>query len=263
MKISDLKALLASHGITPSKDLGQNFLVQDEVAMRIASLVAAPFILEIGPGCGAITLHLAKLNPEKLILMEKDNRLAPILRALVPQGTLMIQDALLADWQPYNGFSLVGNLPYHVSVPLFLKYVKMHSVFEQAIFIFQKEVAQRIVAMSGKSYGRLSVMAQAYTHPSWIMAFPPECAWPIPQVDSAVLSFTAKNSPVDYDILERIVTVAFCQRRKMIHHGLRALDFQKSDLIACHIDPTCRAENLSVQDFVNLSLYYKRGCHKR
>ena len=253
MNVPELKVLLSKHQITPSKAFGQNFLCHQPISERITALVEGQKVLEIGPGPGALTQRLAQVPGRQLVLIEKDSRFQPLLKEVVPTAELLIQDALDLEWEAYKGFTIVGNLPYHVSVPLMLAYIRHSSLLGPGLFMMQKEVAQRIVGRpSTSSYGRLSVMAQSYTQTRWVMDVPASAFWPMPGVDSAVVLFTplCPAPDVRFCDLEKTVAQAFLNRRKMLHHNIKAPPSLWSELC---IDSKRRAETLSIQEFLNLA----------
>jgi 16S rRNA (adenine1518-N6/adenine1519-N6)-dimethyltransferase len=258
--LADLKALLHQHGLAPCRAKGQNFLFPESIQRRIVQQIGAvpPMILEIGPGLGGLTQALRAEYPDSsLILMEKDVRFAEILAQRIPNSTLILGDALALDWMPYEGATLIGNLPYNVSVPLVLRYVRHADLFPQAIFMFQREVGQRIMALpKSKAYGRLSVMIQAYTKVSKVMDLPSSVFWPKPAVDSMLLQFHRLDpmNTLAFSDLEPVVAAAFQHRRKMMTYGLASLGIPLEE---APFQLRVRAEEVSVPEFIRLAQWVK------
>lgn len=261
MDLGTLKSLLARYHLWPEKDKGQHFLAHRPSLEAIAQHVdLATTLLEIGPGPGCLTHYLQKKG-RPLSLIEMDTRLEPLLREQFPNAQLIIGDACRVDWTPFAGGMVVGNLPYNVSVPLLLRYLKMQDLFTGAVFMFQREVGQRIVAKPNtKAYGRLSVMAQTYAQPRWVLDVPPGVFWPMPQVHSCVIAFDKPKVLPEFlwSSLERVVACSFENRRKMLHHNLKALTLETD----YKIDGRMRAEALCVEDFWTLAQWYeeKKAC---
>jgi 16S rRNA (adenine1518-N6/adenine1519-N6)-dimethyltransferase len=247
------------------KRFGQHFLHDQNIIHKIISALnpkPGENIIEIGPGQGALTLPLLK-RCQKLTAIELDRDLIPILQhkssslgelSLVNQDVLTFELSELALTPPYR---LVGNLPYNISTPLMFHLLKSSSLISDMIFMLQKEVAQRIIATPhNKLYGKLSVMLQYYCASEYLFDVPPGCFSPPPKVDSAVIRLRPYATPPvavnDIDLLETVVSAAFNQRRKTITNSLKNL-LDKGKIAALGIDPTARAENLTLQDFVQLT----------
>lgn len=254
MILKSLKSLLARYSLSPEKDKGQHFLIHEPSLDAMAQHTeGASAILEIGPGVGCLTRVLPLHLP--LSLMEKDDRMEPLLRQEFPHAHVMITDACTADWTPFSGAQVVGNLPYNVSVPLLLRYLRFQELFSGALFMFQREVGLRIIAKPNtKAYGRLAVMAQTYSAPRWVLDVPAGAFWPIPRVQSCVIVFDKRSSlpSFSFSSLERVLGAAFENRRKMLHHNLKSLGLTEHGL-----DGRLRAEALSVQDFWTLAQAYE------
>lgn len=252
MHVPALKQRLARYALGPDKAFGQHFLCHAPTLQAIAQAVHGAKVLEIGPGPGVLTEHL--IQPERhLVLVEKDRRLQPLLKDHFPQAQLIIQDALDLVWSAFYGFTVVSNLPYHVSVPLILAYIAHSACMGPAVFMMQKEVADKILAPPHtKSYGRLSVMVQAFAQPRLLVRVPSSAFWPMPSVQSSVLCLTphATPLPVTFQDLSPVVEKCFAQRRKMLRHAHLMTDqaWQTTG-----IDPCLRAENLPVKAFVHLT----------
>jgi len=249
----------------PRKRFGQHFLHDQDIIERILRSInpqANENLVEIGPGQGALTYPLLKLC-KKLIAIELDRDLIPVLnRESRRYGELEVINAdilefELASLDPQKTYRLVGNLPYNISTPLMFHLLKSARQIEDMHFMVQKEVALRIVANPGDSnYGRLSVMLQYRCACQYLFDVAPGSFSPPPKVDSAVIRLTPLPAPEhdigDYAKFADIVLAAFGQRRKTISNSLKPM-LSREAIIACDIDPTLRAENLSIADFASLS----------
>lgn len=253
------------------KRFGQNFLHDDYI---IESIVAAiqpnkdQALVEIGPGLAALTIPVSKLV-DHLTVIEIDRDLAERLKQnplLTDKLTVIEQDALNYDFnilatelgKPLRVF---GNLPYNISTPLMFHLFEFANIITDMHFMLQKEVVTRMVAApNSKDYGRLSVMAQYYCQIIPVLEVPPSAFKPAPKVDSAVVKLIPyKQKPYlvnDVKILSRLTTEAFNQRRKTIRNSLSNM-FSVEQLIELDIDPTLRAENLTVQQYCQLANAWK------
>lgn len=263
--LNALKEKLEHHGILPRKERGQNFLFHIPTLQHIAAQCPPDLrILEIGPGPGSLTFWFTPEQLATCILVERDPRFSPLLlEGLPPTATLIVEDALIVDWTQYVSTPtlVVGNLPYNVSVPILLRWLALGPLFPQAIFMFQAEVAMRILAACRTSaYGRLSIMAQHGTQVRELCKVPRQYFWPCPKVDSTLLHFQRKEgTQVPFELLEELVKDAFGHRRKMlkknltpfaIHHGVNDVE---GWLLEHGISPQSRAEEISVQQFCALA----------
>lgn len=247
------------------KRFGQNFLSDPGIIQRIVSSIAPredDNIVEIGPGKGAITALLLEACP-KLNVVELDRDLIPILLAqfaVFKDFKIHQADALKFDFSSLaeeKALRIVGNLPYNISTPLIFHLLSYHGKVQDMHFMLQKEVVERMAAVPGqKSYGRLGIMVQYYCQVENLFLVPPECFQPQPKVDSAIVRlkpFQELPHPAkDVKLLERVVNVAFQQRRKTLRNGLKQLA-NSEQLDALKTDISVRAENLSVEQFVALS----------
>ncbi|MCX8588043.1 MULTISPECIES: 16S rRNA (adenine(1518)-N(6)/adenine(1519)-N(6))-dimethyltransferase RsmA [unclassified Gilliamella] len=253
------------------KRFGQNFLHDEYI---IESIVAAiqpnkdQALVEIGPGLAALTIPVSKLV-DHLTVIEIDRDLAERLKQnplLTDKLTVIEQDALNYDFnilatelgKPLRVF---GNLPYNISTPLMFHLFEFANIITDMHFMLQKEVVTRLVAApNSKDYGRLSVMAQYYCQIIPVLEVPPSAFKPAPKVDSAVVKLIPyKQKPYlvnDVKILSRLTTEAFNQRRKTIRNSLSNM-FSVEQLIELDIDPTLRAENLTVQQYCQLANAWK------
>lgn len=250
-------------GHRPRKQFGQNFLVDLGVIERILHVFApqpGQTVVEIGPGQGALTEPLLERLPE-LTIIEIDRDLAAAFR-LHPKAEklhLFEQDVLTMDWAKIPApFRLIGNLPYNISSPLLLSLIPWAPQCQDALFMLQKEVADRITAQPGdRAYGRLTVMLQkAFTsHP--ILDVPPEAFSPPPKVQSAVIQMLPRpDVPAIQDdaLFDEVVFLAFNQRRKTLSNALKT-KITAEALESLGISPKLRAEAVSFESFRKLANY--------
>jgi 16S rRNA (adenine1518-N6/adenine1519-N6)-dimethyltransferase len=248
------------------KRFGQNFLHdQSVIGHIIACLEAKPGQrwVEIGPGQGALTDPLLRAGVH-LDVVELDRDLVALLKKkFTGRANFEIHsaDALKFDFSSLteNGgrLRIVGNLPYNISTPLMFHLLNNSHCIEDMHFMLQKEVVDRLCAEPGsKQYGRLSIMMKYYCEAEHLFDVPPESFDPAPKVMSSIVRLTPhRQPPVQLDCIDnlnRIVTQAFSQRRKTLRNSLKNL-ISDTDLEALSIDPKLRAENLTLQDFANLS----------
>lgn len=251
---------------TPRKRFGQNFLHDHNIIQNIiSSIQAAPgqHWVEIGPGQGALTEPLLKENV-RLDVVELDRDLVVLLRQKFkqyPDLQIHSADALRFDFSSLAGegrkLRVIGNLPYNISTPLMFHLLDNAYCIEDMHFMLQKEVVDRICAVPGsKKYGRLSVMMQYYCSTELLFDVPPESFDPAPQVMSAIVRLIPHLQPpvmVDNVVkLNRVVTQAFSQRRKTLRNSLKKL-IEEEAIAALGIDPTLRAESISLAEFARLS----------
>ena len=261
-----LRERLAEHELWANKGLGQHFLLDLNITRKIARLAGATsdgVVLEIGPGPGGLTQALLEAGAN-VIAIEKDARFLPLLadlaQAAPEQLTVVQADALHADELAMaNGRTpvrIVANLPYNVGTPLLIKWLTGPLTPRSMTLMFQKEVAQRIVAPAGaEAYGRLAVICQALAKAEMVMDLPARAFTPPPKVASAVVHLEPKTDrPPDVLVraLERVTREAFGQRRKMLKAGLKALG-GAALCEAAGIDPQARAETIEVEGFLKLA----------
>jgi 16S rRNA (adenine1518-N6/adenine1519-N6)-dimethyltransferase len=258
-------------GLAAKKSLGQNFLLDFNLTRRIAR-AAGPLegatVVEIGPGPGGLTRALLLEGAARVVAIEKDARCLPALEAIAAHypGSLEVlsADAREVDYRRLSLPSpvrIVANLPYSVATPLLISWLKSDPWppwFDRMVLMFQREVAERIVAApGGKDYGRLSVLSQWRTSPSILFTLPAQVFTPRPKVDSAVVELLPKAEPqphCDVAALERVTAAAFGQRRKMLRAALRRIaPNSEAVLEALGIDPKARAEELPVAAFCRLA----------
>ena len=256
------------------KRFGQNFLQDAGIIDRIVRSIAPKAddnLVEIGPGQGAITAPLIQRCP-KLQVIEIDQDLIPILLAQfanIPGFNIHQQDALKFDFNTLSTekpLRIVGNLPYNISTPLIFHLLSFQHKVQDMHFMLQKEVVERLAATPGnKHYGRLSVMTQYYCQVEHLFGVPPECFNPRPKVDSAIVRLTPMATlPVvaeDKALLDKVVNIAFQQRRKTLRNSLKQL-LSKEHIEALPVDTSLRPETLSVKTYVEISnhIYRLTGC---
>jgi 16S rRNA (adenine1518-N6/adenine1519-N6)-dimethyltransferase len=255
--------------------LGQNFLLDLNLTAKIARQ-AGPLdgcdILEIGPGPGGLTRGLLAEGARFVLAIEKDRRcltaLHQISNAYPERLTVLEGDALSIDPLQYltPPIKVAANLPYNIGTELLIRWLtppQWPPFWTSLTLMFQREVADRIVAQPGsKAYGRLALLAQWRCDPQIVMSLPPEAFTPPPKISSAVVHFTALPAPrfpADPKVLERVIAMAFNQRRKMLRSALKGLGPDIEDrLVAAGLKPTERAEQVSLEGFCNLARQIQR-----
>lgn len=262
-----LRDIIAEHGLFAKKGLGQHFLLDLNLTAKIARLTqatGADQIIEVGPGPGGLTRPLLDTGA-KVIAVERDKRVVPILEQMnTAYGgalTIVEADALAVDEPQLAGGAptiIASNLPYNISTELLVKWLTASPRYwSRMVLMFQKEVGDRILAAPGsKTYGRLSVLAQAASTPSLGFHLPARAFTPPPKVDSSVLVFEAGPAAVTQTAaLEKVTAAAFGQRRKMIRTTLKPIFGDRlSDVLAeLGLPETARAETLTVDQFVALA----------
>ena len=263
-----LREVIARHGLSASKALGQNFLFDEQLLDRIAAIpgdLAGRPVLEIGPGPGGLTRALLRAGA-RVTAIEMDPRCLPALAELEDafpgQLTVIHGDAMKMDHAELMGgeaFEVVANLPYNVGTALFVRWLSGETwppLWTGLTLMFQQEVAQRIVAAPGGSaYGRLAVLAQWRGEAKLAMKVHRSAFTPPPKVMSAIVHVTPTFMPdgVSARTLERLTEAAFGQRRKMLRQSLKGLPGALEAMEALGIDPQRRAETLRVADFIALA----------
>lgn len=265
-----LRAVIAAHELVAKKQLGQNFLLDLNLTAKIARAagdLSACDVLEVGPGPGGLTRGLLAEGARRVLAVEKDARCLPALAEIAAAypGRLEVinADALALDVVAHlePPIRVVANLPYNVGTELLIRWLtpaQWPPFWDSLTLMFQKEVAERIVARPGsKAYGRLALLSQWRADPKIVLTLPPEAFTPAPKVHSAVVHFRrldAPRFPADEAVLTRITTMAFNQRRKMLRSSLKALrpDIEER-LRAAGIEPTARAEEISLERFCALA----------
>lgn len=270
--------VMKHYDLRTKKSLGQNFLTDDNILRNIvgaASLNKEVSVIEVGPGIGALTRHLAE-SAKKVLALEIDHRLIPILKRTLHDYSnveVVHEDVLKADLQsliknhfePNEDIMVVANLPYYITTPILMRFLTENVPVKGMVVMIQKEVAERLQAKPGeKSYGSLSIAVQYRADASIVMTVPKTVFVPPPNVDSAVLRLDVLKEPKvqmkDEDFFYKVVRAAFAQRRKTLLNNLMNNLLQKSQkdmllqfLDDIGIDPMRRGETLTIQEFARLS----------
>ena len=261
-----LRDVIARYGLSASKALGQNFILDRNLLARIAAIpgkLEGETVYEVGPGPGGLTRALLDAGA-KVVAVERDRRciaaLAELEAGFGTRLTVVEADALRVDERALagDGAHVVANLPYNIGTALLLKWLggDWPPWWRSLTLMFQKEVAERIVAPPGSSaYGRLSVAAQWRSTPRIAMNVNRSAFVPPPKVTSAVVHIVPRAAPsgVDAGVMERLTQAAFGQRRKMLRSSLKPVLGALEALEALGIDSQRRAETLTVDDFVQLA----------
>jgi len=268
--LNPLREVIRRHGLSAKKSLGQNFLLDLNLTTRIAR-TAEPLesvtVVEIGPGPGGLTRALLALGARRVIAIERDERalaaIGEISERYPGRLDVVAGDALSTDIPALLGperARIVANLPYNIATALLVNWLTIEPWppwYEMMVLMFQREVAERIVAKpGGKSYGRLAVLAGWRTEAKILFDVAPSAFVPPPKVTSSVVRLTPRTEPLACDAraLQRVTEAAFGQRRKMLRQSLKSLGVDPIALLdAAGLDPTSRAEEISVEGFVDLA----------
>ncbi|MBM7635230.1 16S rRNA (adenine(1518)-N(6)/adenine(1519)-N(6))-dimethyltransferase RsmA [Streptococcus saliviloxodontae] len=282
MRIADktvTRAILERHGFTFKKSFGQNFLTDTNILQKIvdtAEIDKGVNVIEIGPGIGALTEFLAE-NAAEVMAFEIDDRLIPILADTLrdfDNVQVVNQDILKADLQtqikafknPDLPIKVVANLPYYITTPILMHLIESKIPFQEFVVMMQKEVADRISAEPNtKAYGSLSIAVQYYMTAKVAFIVPRTVFVPAPNVDSAILKMTRRETPLvdvkNEDFLFDVSKASFVHRRKTLWNNLTNR-FGKSDEVKAKLEkaleiaelaPNVRGEALSIEDFARLS----------
>jgi 16S rRNA (adenine1518-N6/adenine1519-N6)-dimethyltransferase len=275
-----LREVIHRYGLTPKKSLGQNFLHDLNLTARIAR-AAEPLenvtVVEIGPGPGGLTRALLALGARRVIAIERDERAIAALEEIAARypGRLDIVpgDALKVDVRAQLGperARIVANLPYNIGTALLINWLTVEPWppwYDSMLLMFQREVAERIVAKVGdKAYGRLAVLAGWRTEAKILFDVAPQAFVPPPSITSSVVRLTPRPEPLPCDLtaLQRITEAGFGQRRKMLRQSLKSLGVDANALLeAAGIAPTARAEEIDVAGFVTLARIFKNQTTRR
>lgn len=271
-QLPSLRTTVETHGLMAKKALGQNFLLDSNITDKIIRLslekqnlndFTHADVFEIGPGPGGLTRAILKANPQKLTVVEMDERCIAIMeeiKSLVGKRLEIINgDALKIDFSKLGNAPrhIISNLPYNISVPLLTGWLMEINNFNSLTLMFQKEVADRITATPGnKNYGRISVLAQLLCKIERLFDLNPNCFVPAPKIWSSVLLFQPLGNDIsraDIQKVEQLTALAFGQRRKMIRQSLKSLPGIEVALEKLEIPNSWRAEQLSPQQFLSLA----------
>jgi 16S rRNA (adenine1518-N6/adenine1519-N6)-dimethyltransferase len=265
-----LRDVIRRHGIAPKKSLGQNFLLDLNLTARIAR-AAAPLedatVVEIGPGPGGLTRALLALGARRVIAVERDERAIAALHEIAQRypGRLDVVAGDALDFEPAARLGggparVVANLPYNIATALLVDWLTLEPWppwYDQLVLMFQREVAERIVAGPGsKTYGRLSVLTGWRAHAKILFDIPPSAFVPPPKVISSLVQLVprAKPLPCDSRALQKVTQAGFGQRRKMLRQSLKTLGVDTAALLErAGIEPTARAEDIPVEGYAALA----------
>jgi 16S rRNA (adenine1518-N6/adenine1519-N6)-dimethyltransferase len=276
------REIITHYAIKPRKNLGQSFLMDENVIRRIAAIANVTendIVVEIGAGIGVLTEYLAQ-NTKKLIAVELDDKLAEVLKDRLSKyqnieiyhGNILQFDFRAIVGQGPQNIKVIGNIPYNISSPVLFYLLSFRKVIDSFVLMMQKEVIQRLVASpGGKTYGVPSVILQMFAVVEKVLDVPASCFYPRPKVESSVMKgFFLERSLIkltDEEFFIKLVRDAFAQRRKMLINNLKkskllkgvSESFLKEALILAGIDPQRRGETLSIEEFGYLSNILKGG----
>ncbi len=275
-KINELPGLretVERHGLMAKKALGQNFLLDRNITDKIINTsltkqkkpdFSGEYVIEVGPGPGGLTRSVLCRNPQKLTVVEMDERCIEIMQEIrekVGEDKLEIinGDALKQDFSKFEGTpkNIVSNLPYNISVPLLVSWLKQIENFDSLTLMFQKEVADRICAPTKcKDYGRISILSQLLCKIERLFDINPNCFVPAPKIWSTVVLFRPKPANIESKLLEKVeklTTQAFSQRRKMIRQSLKSVKGLEEKCASLGLDLTLRAEEITPEQYLELA----------
>ena len=281
LKLSEVKAILKEYNIHPSKRLGQNFLIDQNIKNKIINsiqLKREDIMLEIGPGLGALTEDLSK-KAIMLVAVEKDKRLYDFLKKNIFYNNIELINNDILKYDLSDSVSrrtathgvgqaplkliVIGNLPYSISSPILNKLIDNRGTIKSLYATVQLEFGERLVALPGtKNYGSLSCYAQFYGKPKFLFKIPKGAFFPVPEVDSCFLKIDFEkqmDDSIDQALLFKIIRSSFEKRRKTILNSLASSGIFKSkenalaSLTKAHILPDQRPETISLNEFIALS----------
>jgi 16S rRNA (adenine1518-N6/adenine1519-N6)-dimethyltransferase len=274
-ELPPLRDVVSRFGLSAKKSLGQNFLFDANLLnkiVRVAGDLTDKNVYEVGPGPGGLTRAILAANPARLVAVEKDPRCIDGLKELERYFStpleLIAQDALEIDESQYflSTTEIIANLPYNVGTALLIKWLSLPNWpgwWSGMTLMFQKEVAQRIVALPDTpAYGRLSVLAQWRCEARLMFDVPRQAFTPPPKITSSIIRLVPKAQVANISVtdLAMVTQAAFGQRRKMLRSTLKSISSEPEALCAlADISPTARAETLSVADFCRLTQEWRRS----
>jgi len=263
-----LREVIRDHDLRADKRLGQHFLLDTNLLMRIAGFagdISGRTVLEVGPGPGGLTRALLQSGAERVITIERDPRCIEALDELVAASgdrlSVIEADALtvsLASLKSDDKLTIVANLPYNVGTALLLRWLDQLAEIETMILMFQREVADRLTAAPrSKDYGRLSVLIPWLCETERLINLPAKAFVPPPRVASSVVGLTPRDvplAPADKPTLQRVLAAAFGQRRKMLRTSLKSLIPDPLPVLhAANLSETARAEEIDIDGFCRLA----------
>lgn len=266
-----LREIIRDYDLRASKVLGQNFILDLNLTRRIARTATQAGattlhkVIEIGPGPGGLTRGLLMEGAEHVTVIEADERfrsaLEDIATAYPDRLSVVMGDAIKINPSEIlkGNYKIVANLPYNIATPLLIKWLSQSPIgWDSLTLMFQKEVAQRICAQPGEdNYGRLAVLSNWLAETKIEFDVPADVFVPPPKVTSSIVSLIPREHPLaeaDLSTLEKVTAAAFGQRRKMLRASLKQITNESETiLISCNIDPTRRAETLTIEEFCTLA----------
>ena len=262
--------LASKHGVSPLKKFGQNFIFDENLCDKIvqhSNITHNACVLEIGPGPAGLTRSILKSLPKKLTVIETDHRCIPLLEEIQESYNFLNikhEDASkisLADIAQKTKLDIISNLPYNIGSKLLINWINQIEHVNSMTLMLQKEVVDRIISKhSRKSYGRLSVICQATCHTYKRFDVSPKAFYPEPKIWSSIVRLEPKDDQPSTEVLNqlgKITQLAFSGRRKMIKSSLKTLHPDiENILINLGIDPKSRAENLSPEDYLNITKHF-------
>jgi 16S rRNA (adenine1518-N6/adenine1519-N6)-dimethyltransferase len=271
-----LREVIRRHGLSAKKSLGQNFLLDLNLTARIARAggpLTGATVVEVGPGPGGLTRALLAEGARRVIAIERDQRAVAALAEVAARYPGRIEivsgDALRFDAGAHLGGErarVIANLPYNIATSLLIGWLTAEPWppwYDALVLMFQREVAERIVAKPGsKTYGRLSVLANWRCDTKILFDVAPSAFVPPPKVTSSVVRLIPRSNPLACDalVLQRLTEAAFGQRRKMLRQSLKTLGVDALALLAeAKIEPTARAEEIPVEGFVALARVFAKS----
>lgn len=277
--LPSLQQVAREYGLFAKKSLGQHFLFDLNLTRRIARHAGdldKGTTIEVGPGPGGLTRALLLEGAQNVVALEKDSRCVELLQSLVAASenrlTVLEADALTLNVEELGPppYRIVSNLPYNISTALLVGWLKKGTLFESFTLMFQKEVADRLLANpSSKSYGRLSILTQFSCKGHRLFDIPPSAFTPPPKVMSSVVHLAPSEALLSsrnctQSDIEKVAKAAFGQRRKMLRVSLKTLTSNVTHLLEeAKITPTARAEELSVEDFDRLAATFSKSFSKK
>jgi 16S rRNA (adenine1518-N6/adenine1519-N6)-dimethyltransferase len=269
----EIKKILKKYNLSPSKRMGQNFLIDKKVLKKIietAELSKNDLVLEIGPGIGNLTIEMAK-RVKKVIAVEKDKRMIGILKENLKDFENVeiiegdIREIICAIVKKIANYKVVANIPYYLTSHLIRNLLELEKKPKLIVLMVQKEVAQRICVKPPKM-NLLAVSVQFYGKPEIVSFVSKNSFWPSPKVDSAILKISNLRSPIpktERELFFKIVKAGFSQPRKqLVNNFSKELKIEKERiknwLLSCGLSPNQRAETLSLNDWLNLKMCYHK-----
>ena len=260
-----VRSLLESHGVRPTKSLGQNFVVDPNTirkTLAVAAIEPSAHVVEVGPGAGSLTLGLASVA-ERVVAIERDERLLPVLDDVLrdsPNVEVVNRDAMEVDFGSLDATALVANLPYNIAATLVVKVLEEAAELLRSTVMVQREVGERLTAPPGsKSYGATSALVAFFADARVAATVSRNAFWPVPNVDSVIVVIERRPAVPDVDVRSffRTVKAAFAQRRKTLRNSLAVLAGSTEEaerwLQDSGVAPDRRAEDVAPAEYVALA----------